>query len=1036
MTNTRWIRNLCVLLVGVVLALSLVLVAAVCGASLNEPPETERGGFIPDLPDGPIDPGNFIPGLGTGNISRDTDSPATGDDTGKYPGDDTVGEIEPGDDTDEPPIEPPETWDGSLEWPTLPPMDSDTAEYPTLPEEWDTLPPDWDTLPPEWGDLTIPEGGSLADLLAGMDGSLGQAGALAAGVASHLTVMNLYSTATDTVYLKMQSFGDYTGQGWDEAEAYEALIHGVYSADYLPGLFMNEFSPHAGYDLVVTPVMPVNVIPYYLLSDANGYIQTSDVMANAGSPDAPYAFTYRPYAAVSSATLMQAYERQYRPYVYKTYWTIDAESLAYLQKIIDKEGFSRSDPDIVEKVATYIQNAATYNLAYNRTLDRESNVVLAFLGGYREGVCRHFASAATLLYRALGIPARYTVGFMADTEAGDTVAVKGMDAHAWVEVYVDGFGWRCVEVTGSPASEMPPDGEETTSPDPSDDTTAPSDEIRPTTWTELIAGFDGQLLLTDSIPSGLLNGVTLFKVSSEANDRLLLKMRSFGNYTGRGFASAKAYTTLMDGYSADYLGGMALEQAGARPVYITVESLYGSYAIPYYISCAEGDYLIQISDTVITGTADAPYSLYYYPAMGSTPVSDSVYEMAYRNYVYATYTGLGPSVCVYLDDCIARAGLDANDPDVIRSVARYLWANMRYNEAYEDTPGIDYEAESDMVYAFLYKYQEGGSRHFAAAATLLYRALGIPARYTVGYTADTQKGETVSVKGRDAYAWVEVYVDGFGWLCVDVLELGAGGVPVLNLRPVDVCRAFNGEPLYPSSELLGFEEWAAKGYRYEASVSGAQYSCGKSSSTINAVRVYDADGRDVTDHFVINLEKGTLWVYRAVITVSGMDMSKVYDGTPLVPEASSFTCSAAEELAALGYDLVITVTGTPTDVGVTAGTFDVKILQGDRDVSYEYYVVKSYGRLEITPASLTLKAADAEKVYDGTALTASAVEIVGGTLAEGDFIADYTVEGSQTRVGRSDNVITEVIIRNADGEDVTANYTIETLNGTLRVTNP
>ena len=58
---------------------------------------------------------------------------------------------------------------------------------------------------------------------------------------------------------------------------------------------------------------------------------------------------------------------------------------------------------------------------------------------------------------------------------------------------------------------------------------------------------------------------------------------------------------------------------------------------------------------------------------------------------------------------------------------------------------------------------------------------------------------------------------------------------------------------------------------------------------------------------------------------------------------------------------------------------------------------------------------------------------MGGGLAEGDTIVSYTVEGSRTRVGRSDNVITDVIICNAAGEDVTKNYMIETIVGTLRV---
>ena len=86
-----------------------------------------------------------------------------------------------------------------------------------------------------------------------------------------------------------------------------------------------------------------------------------------------------------------------------------------LRSIKFKEGFYKKDMETVLKVADYIQKSAKYNLAYDRELDSESNVAVAFLDEYKEGVCQHYASAATLLYRAMGIPARYTVGFFIET---------------------------------------------------------------------------------------------------------------------------------------------------------------------------------------------------------------------------------------------------------------------------------------------------------------------------------------------------------------------------------------------------------------------------------------------------------------------------------------------------------------------------------------------------------------------------------------------------------------------------------------------
>lgn len=72
------------------------------------------------------------------------------------------------------------------------------------------------------------------------------------------------------------------------------------------------------------------------------------------------------------------------------------------------------------------------------------------------GYCVHFATAGTLLLRMQGIPARYVTGYTVGLDfLGRGVALDS-DAHAWVEVYLDGYGWYPVEMTpgytGGPGS--------------------------------------------------------------------------------------------------------------------------------------------------------------------------------------------------------------------------------------------------------------------------------------------------------------------------------------------------------------------------------------------------------------------------------------------------------------------------------------------------------------------------------------------------------------------------------------------------------
>ncbi|MGI6011398.1 MAG: transglutaminase-like domain-containing protein [Ruminococcus sp.] len=70
-----------------------------------------------------------------------------------------------------------------------------------------------------------------------------------------------------------------------------------------------------------------------------------------------------------------------------------------------------------------------------------------------QGYCQHFASAAVLMYRIYGVPARYAAGYIVrpsefqETEGGFQAVVTDENAHAWAEVYLPGQGWEVVEAT-------------------------------------------------------------------------------------------------------------------------------------------------------------------------------------------------------------------------------------------------------------------------------------------------------------------------------------------------------------------------------------------------------------------------------------------------------------------------------------------------------------------------------------------------------------------------------------------------------------
>lgn len=92
-----------------------------------------------------------------------------------------------------------------------------------------------------------------------------------------------------------------------------------------------------------------------------------------------------------------------------------------------------------------------HNLTYS-TRHRHAGVddpVADLLFGDRTGYCVHFAHSAVYLWRAVGIPARVSNGYHSDEQnrrGGSAIMLRGSDAHAWPEVYVEGYGWIILDI--------------------------------------------------------------------------------------------------------------------------------------------------------------------------------------------------------------------------------------------------------------------------------------------------------------------------------------------------------------------------------------------------------------------------------------------------------------------------------------------------------------------------------------------------------------------------------------------------------------
>lgn len=180
--------------------------------------------------------------------------------------------------------------------------------------------------------------------------------------------------------------------------------------------------------------------------------------------DQPFSAVYDNYVELKDKNILTTYQvydpkqveyhdsmnRLYRNFVNVHYKRILSEIYDLFEKqmkLKSKDSFANAD-EIYEYILSILRNY-TYTLSPGN-MPNDQDIVSYFLLENKKGYCVHFASAATLMFRYYGIPARYVEGYYisaADLDSDMKAKVIDSDAHAWVEIFDDVLGWVPKEVT-------------------------------------------------------------------------------------------------------------------------------------------------------------------------------------------------------------------------------------------------------------------------------------------------------------------------------------------------------------------------------------------------------------------------------------------------------------------------------------------------------------------------------------------------------------------------------------------------------------
>lgn len=270
-----------------------------------------------------------------------------------------------------------------------------------------------------------------------------------------------YRADAEVAYLRGVSLGIYGDNSWTAIDSAAYYAQGIESSPLVAAT-----DGSATLEIRTESREPLLYTTYYLAALPEQGKTVDDAYLQNSHRQSAYTISFEP-----PLRYLVRQTDAYEQFVYSQYLQIPEQLQEALREIAKGAGLMGAP---AETVVDYVRTSGIYDLN-TPAVPAGEDFVLYFLQQSRQGYCVHFASAAVMLLRTVGIPARYVTGYAVSGETNQWNPVTQDDAHAWVEYYVDGLGWRPLDPTPADRTEVPepePEPEEQTEPQ---DLPAPSE---------------------------------------------------------------------------------------------------------------------------------------------------------------------------------------------------------------------------------------------------------------------------------------------------------------------------------------------------------------------------------------------------------------------------------------------------------------------------------------------------------------------------------------------------------------------------------
>lgn len=208
----------------------------------------------------------------------------------------------------------------------------------------------------------------------------------------------------------------------------------------------------------------------------------------------------------------------------------------------------------------------------------------------------------------------------------------------------------------------------------------------------------------------------------------------------------------------------------------------------------------------------------------------------------------------------------------------------------------------------------------------------------------------------------------------------------------------------------------------------------KDSPVVNTVKSHTfVTGK--AENYEVSYVHGELTMEEANLNlvIKANSKTKAYDGNELVDDG--FTLVSGDLMA--GDIIVATVAGTITDAGTVKNVItEVKVMNGDVDVTNNYFISKEEGTIEVTKKTVTIVVDNKSKIFDTD--NPEFTGTITGLVDEGDLgIISYVLESSETEVGEYPGTINVTFTPNNNYEVVVTkgNWSIVEAQGAALIVN-